>query len=152
MKPVLYLLSFPVLLGCTSSKQAPFENGKWIDLTYAFSNESIYWPTAEQFKLDTAFEGTTPGGYFYSAYNFCAAEHGGTHLDAPYHFAKGKWTADQIPVENLTGPAVVIDVSSKTRNNADYQVSVADVEAWEKTNGKIPDGSIVLFRTGYGAY
>ncbi|HJS54729.1 MAG TPA: cyclase family protein, partial [Chitinophagaceae bacterium] len=86
-------------------------DGKWIDLSYDFSGKTIYWPTANGFKLDTAFNGTTPGGFYYSAYNYCGAEHGGTHLDAPVHFAKGKWAADEIPLEKLTGDAVVIDVS-----------------------------------------
>jgi hypothetical protein len=48
----------------------------------------------------------TEAGYFYSAYSFCAPEHGGTHLDAPIHFGEGRWTADQIPVERLVRPAV----------------------------------------------
>lgn len=126
--------------------------GKWIDLTYDFSSQSLYWPTAATFRLDTAFEGTTAGGFYYSAYNFCAAEHGGTHLDAPVHFAKGKWAANEIPVDKLTGEAVVVDVSDKAMKNADYLISTGDIQAWEKTNGNIPANSILLFRTGYGAY
>ena len=86
--------------------------GKWIDLSYEFSDKTLYWPTANGFKLDTAFNGVTPAGFYYEAYNFCAAEHGGTHLDAPAHFAKGKWSTDQIPLDRLTGEAVVIDVSN----------------------------------------
>jgi kynurenine formamidase len=103
--------------------------GKWIDLSYDFSDKTLYWPTANGFKLDTAFNGVTPGGFYYEAYNYCAAEHGGTHLDAPSHFAKGKWSTDQIPLDRLT-----------------------DIEAWEKTNGKLPDDIIILFRTGYGSF
>ncbi|MBD0368833.1 MAG: cyclase family protein [Flavisolibacter sp.] len=132
--------------------ESPFQKGRWIDLTYSFSNETLYWPTAETFKLDTAFEGITPGGFYYSAFNFRAAEHGGTHLDAPFHFARGKWATDQIPLDNLTGNAVIIDVSAKALKNADYQISVDDLTTWEKANGTIPDNAIVLFRTGYGAY
>jgi kynurenine formamidase len=64
---------------------------KWIDLSYDFSDKTLYWPTASGFKLDTAFHGVTDSGFYYEAYNYCAAEHGGTHLDAPSHFAKGKW-------------------------------------------------------------
>lgn len=131
---------------------SPFTAGRWIDLTYAFSEQSVYWPTAEPFKLETAFEGQTEGGYFYSAYNYCAAEHGGTHLDAPYHFADGKWKADEIPLENLTGPAVVIDVSAKVGDNADYQITTEDITAWEEANGQLEAGVMILFRTGYGAY
>ena len=145
-----------LMIGCTQQQPAepaenPFSAGQWIDLSYEFSDKTPYWPTSEPFRLNTDFEGTTPGGYYYSAYNFCAAEHGGTHLDAPVHFAEGKWSTEQIPLENLTGEAVVIDVSQKAMTNPDYQVTVTDIEAWEKTNGPIADHSIVLFRTGHGA-
>ena len=146
-----------ILISCNgkdteTSLAQEFSKGKWIDLTYDFSSESVYWPTAETFKFDTAFEGTTAGGFYYSAFNFCAAEHGGTHLDAPVHFAKGKWAADEIPLDNLVGEAVVIDVSDKTMKDADYLISSADIEAWEKANGTIAENSILLFRTGYGTY
>ena len=126
--------------------------GKWIDLSYDFSDKTLYWPTANGFKLDTAFNGVTPGGFYYEAYNYCAAEHGGTHLDAPVHFAKGKWSSEQIPLNRLTGNAVVIDVSNNALKNADYLISIADIEAWEKTNGGLPDDIIILFRTGYGSF
>ncbi len=127
-------------------------SGQWVDLTYEFSDNTIYWPTAESFRFDTAFEGVAPAGFYYSAYNFCAAEHGGTHLDAPVHFAKGKWSTDQVPLANLTGNAVVIDVSEKALRDADYQITPADIEEWEKRNGEIPGGAILFFRTGYGAF
>jgi kynurenine formamidase len=127
-------------------------SGRWVDLTYEFSEKTLYWPTATGFKLDTAFHGVTPAGFYYEAYNYCAAEHGGTHLDAPVHFAKGKWTAAEIPLDRLTGEAAVIDVSAKALKDPDYQISIADVAEWEKTNGKIPDDIMVLFHTGYGSF
>jgi kynurenine formamidase len=125
---------------------------KWIDLTYDFSDKTLYWPTANTFKFDTVFHGITDSGFYYEAYNYCAAEHGGTHLDAPSHFAKGKWSTDQIPLDRLTGEAAVIDVSAKALKDPDYQISVADVESWEKTNGKLTDDIMILFRTGYGSF
>jgi len=131
---------------------ASFSTGQWIDLSYDFSAKTLYWPTAENFKFDTAFEGITPGGYYYSAFTFCAAEHGGTHLDAPVHFAKGKWSTDQIPLENLTGESLVIDVSDKALKNPDYLITTDDIQSWEKTNGVISDNSIIFFRTGYGSF
>ena len=121
-----------------------------VDLTYGFDANTVYWPTAETFKLETDFEGVTDKGYFYSAYRYSAAEHGGTHLDAPVHFAKGKNSIDQIPLEQLMGPALVIDVSQQCAGSADYLVTVSDIENWEKQNGKIGAGSIVLLKTGYG--
>jgi kynurenine formamidase len=93
-------------------------------------------------------EGQTEGGYYYSAYNYRAAEHGGTHLDAPVHFAEGRRAADQIPLERLIGPAAVLDVSSKTAGDRDYQIAPDDVLAWEAEHGRIPAGAIVLFDTG----
>ena len=130
-----------------------FAKGKWIDLTHSFSDETLYWPSVTNtFHLDTVYNGLTPGGYFYSAYSYSAPEHGGTHLDAPVHFAKGRLAADEIPLEQLTGNAVIIDVAAKVINNRDYLITVQDVQAWEKKHGQIPPGSIVLFRTGFGKH
>ena len=149
---VLPFLSMACNQNSAVDAATPFSSGKWIDLSYDFSDKTIYWPTAETFRFDTAFEGITSGGFYYSAFNFCAAEHGGTHLDAPVHFAAGKWSTDQIPLENLTGNVVVVDVSAKAMANPDYQISVDDIQTWEKINGVITDNSIVFFRTGYGSF
>ena len=149
---LLFLLSCSENNDKDESIAEELAGGKWIDLTYDFSDKTLFWPTANGFKLDTAFNGVTPAGFYYEAYNYCAAEHGGTHLDAPVHFAKGKWSTDQIPLEKLTGEAVVIDVSANASKNADYQIGVADIEAWEKANEKLKDEIIILFRTGYGSF
>jgi kynurenine formamidase len=121
-----------------------------VDLSHPFDANTVYWPTAEGFKLDTDFEGMTDKGYFYSAYRYSAAEHGGTHLDAPVHFAKGRHHVDEIPLEQLMGNGIVIDVTSQCANNPDYLVSVADLETWERANGRIRPGTIVFLRTGFG--
>ena len=122
--------------------------GRWVDLTYAYSDETIYWPTADGFTLDEVAYGETEGGYFYSSYNVSTAEHGGTHLDAPIHFSRSGMSTEQIPLERLIGPAVVVDVSDHA--TPDYQVSVADLEVWESAHGPIPEGAILLIRTGWG--
>jgi kynurenine formamidase len=129
-----------------------FPSGRWIDLSYDYSSETIYWPTAEPFALDTVSAGMTEKGYYYSAYKFCAAEHGGTHIDAPIHFAAGRKTVDEIPLSQLIAPAVKIDVSQQAAANRDYQITVEDFTGWESKHGKIPDGSIVLLQTGYGKH
>jgi kynurenine formamidase len=123
-----------------------------VDLSYDFSPETIYWVTATPFKRETVAEGMTDKGYFYSAYNYSAAEHGGTHIDAPVHFAEGRKTVDEIPLTQLIAPAVKIDISPKVAGDPDYQVSAEDLTNWESQNGRIPDGSIVLLQTGYGAF
>jgi kynurenine formamidase len=145
-------LLIALALGFACAKQNQWPSGRWIDLSHDFSSETIYWPTAEGFKLEVVSSGRTPQGFYYAANNFCAAEHGGTHIDSPIHFAEGRQTLDQIPLEQLIAPAVVIDVSEKTLPNSDYQISIDDFTTWENQHGKIPDKSIVLLRTGYGKF
>ena len=128
------------------------QKGHLVDLTHNYSSETIYWPTEEGFKLDTQFDGMTEKGYYYSAKKFSAPEHGGTHIDAPIHFAENGKTVDQIPLEQLFGKAIVIDVSQDALENRDYQVSVQDFSIWESSHDLIPDGAIVLLYTGYGKY
>lgn len=124
----------------------------WIDLTHELSADAVFWPTAEPFAMSTDFEGETGKGYYYSAYSFCTAEHGATHIDAPVHFAEGAHHVNEIPLEQLIGKAVVIDVSAAVRKDRDHLVSVADIVAWEAEHGTIPDEHIVLLRTGFGQY
>jgi len=126
--------------------------GEVIDLTHPFDEETIYWPTEEGFVLERGPAGVTDAGFYYEAHRFRSAEHGGTHLDAPIHFAEGKWTADQIPVARLIGPGALIDVSAQAAADRDYQVTAADFEAWEAEHGRLPDGAIVLLSTGFGAF
>jgi kynurenine formamidase len=126
--------------------------GRWIDLTHDFSEQTLYWPTAQGFKLEMEFRGLTPGKYFYAANRYRASEHGGTHLDAPIHFAEGHKTVDQLSIDQLSGPAIVVDVSAKVAQNADYQIQIADLETWETQHGRIPAQSIVLLHTGFGRH
>src|ERR1044072_9910295 len=150
----LHLLVIVLILAvpAVAQKAGVFPPDRIVDLTYAFDANSVYWPTAEQFKLETDFEGMTDKGYFCSAYRYSAAEHGGTHLDSPVHCAKGRFTVDQLPLQQLMGPAIVVDVTTQCARNADYLVSVADFQNWERRNGRIQAGTIVLLRTGFGKY
>src|SRR5215207_10740587 len=134
---------------CRPSPTDPFA-GTVVDLSYAYDEQTVFWPTAEGFKLEKVAEGMTPQGYYYAANNFSTAEHGGTHLDAPVHFAEGRNTTDRVPLEQLLGAGVLVDVSEKCARDADYQISVEDFAAWEREHGRIPDGSILLLRTGFG--
>lgn len=131
---------------------AGFPPGTIVDLSYAFDSSTVYWPTAETFHLEKDFEGTTDLGYYYSAYRYSAAEHGGTHIDAPVHFARGHNSVDEIPLDQLLGPGVVVDVTRQCSENRDYLITADDFRNWEKRNGKIPAGTIVLLRTGFGKF
>lgn len=163
IKAIPFLLSILSILGCDNNSpqeqnlpEPPSDTGaksQIIDLSHSYSDKTVYWVTAKEFELDTVFKGQTEKGYYYAANNFSTAEHGGTHIDAPIHFAKDGQTVDQIPLENLIGKAIKIDVSSKALNDPDYLISIDDFKAWEtKEQMNIPDGSIVLLQTGYADF
>jgi kynurenine formamidase len=118
-----------------------------VDLTHPFSEETLVWPTSRAFEFEVTFEGITDGGYYYASRDFAGPEHGGTHLDAPIHFAEGMWTTEQIPVERLIGPGVVVDVSHQAGEDPNYEITAADLMAWEETHGRIPDDAFLLLFT-----
>lgn len=153
-EPILPLMAgLWILLQPVGGGAAPaLQDARIVDLTHAYDADTIYWPTASGFELKTDFAGTTEGGWHYEANTFCTAEHGGTHLDAPIHFAAATQHADEIPLERLIGPAVVVDVSRKAAVDRDYLVTVGDFEIWEQLHGRLPDGVIVLLHTGFGRY
>jgi kynurenine formamidase len=126
--------------------------GALVDLSHDYSDQTVFWPTAESFRLEKVADGVTPQGYYYAANNFATSEHGGTHIDAPVHFAKGHPSVDQIPLDQLVGGAIVIDVTTAAAAQADYRVTTDDFAAWERANGDIPPAAIVLIRTGYSRY
>lgn len=123
-----------------------------IDMTYPYNNKTIYWPTEKGFTLKKVFYGKTDGGYFYSAYKFFAPEHGGTHLDAPKHFSEHGNTVDQIPVSQLEGTLVVINVEKKVHHHRDYAITKEDIRSFELKYRPINENDIVLFYTGWGKY
>jgi len=149
-----FALAAIFLAGCATAPRPPIDlsAATIVDLTYPFDKSTLYWPNSPSgFELKELSYGKNPAGYFYSSYAFCAPEHGGTHVDAPIHFAAGGRTVDQIPVRQLMARAAVIDVSAKTKDNPDYRMVVGDVADWEARNGQIEPGMIVLLRTGWGA-
>lgn len=125
-------------------------DARWIDLTHAFDERTIYWPNNPfGFELEVQSRGPTPGGWFYASNALRAPEHGGTHLDAPIHFHEGGASTDELPLERLVGEACVLDVSAIVGENGDHLVSLAEVQAWEAQHGRIPRGALVLVRTGW---
>jgi kynurenine formamidase len=120
-----------------------------VDLSYAINDKLVPWPgddKAFEVKVNATVE---KNGYF--TRSFWMLEHYGTHLDAPVHFPPGKATVDQIPAEKLFGAAVVLDVRAESAKDADYLLSRTKIEAWEKEHGRIPEGAIVLLRTGWAS-
>jgi kynurenine formamidase len=124
--------------------------GSMVDLSHSYDADTIFWPTEDGFRLEKEQDGINDKGFYYASNKFTTAEHGGTHIDAPRHFAQGHRTVDQIPLDQLIGQAIVVDVSAKCAQNPDYLIATDDLQQWEQANGAMPAGTIVIFRTGYG--
>lgn len=151
-------LSFKELDAARATRPAPFPesldlvSARVVDLTYAFDEKTLYWPTSPSgFTLTRLAFGKTAAGFFYASNSFCAPEHGGTHLDAPIHFSETGLTSDRIPVRQLVAPAIVLDVRASSEKDPDYRLTVEDVKRWESAHGRVPKGAAVLLRTGWGA-
>jgi len=124
-----------------------------VDLSHPYNQKTLYWPTSpSRFEKKQLAFGETDGGWFYSANSICTPEHGGTHLDAPVHFAANGITAEEIPLQDLIAPAIVIDVSVKAGEDRNYRLSAEDVLAFEERHGHIEPGTIVLLHTGWSQY
>ena len=147
------LVAAAALAAAPGPRRPPaLDRARFLDLSHPFDEKTLYWPTAPSgFKLTSLHRGVTPAGVFYAANSFCAPEHGGTHMDAPVHFAEGRLTLDQVPVERLIAPAAVIDVTRQAAADPDYRLAVEDVRAWEARHGRVPEAAIVLLRTGWAA-
>ncbi|PSL17414.1 cyclase family protein [Shimia abyssi] len=76
-------------------------------------------------------------------------EHTGTHIDAPLHFSADGQSVDEIPVENLVVPLVVIDIAARAQDDADAQVTPDDLSAWISAHGDIPDKACVAMHSGW---
>ena len=129
-----------------------FANGEWVDMSYPYDNTTIIWGTLTPFQHTLVHEGKLNDVPYFLVYDIKLTEHAGTNIDAPVHFAKGKWPVDEIPPKNLVGQAVVVNISAKASKNRSAELTVDDLQKWEEKYGRIPDGSILLVFTDWGKY
>lgn len=128
------------------------DTAQLVDMSYTFDDTTLYWPTSPLFDWHADSWGTDETGRWYASATLTTSEHGGTHLDAPIHFAEGRWTTAAIPIDHLVGPAVVIDISAACQDDRNYRLTPEDLTAWEASHRRIAPGDIVLVRTGWGQY
>ncbi|MFQ3661829.1 MAG: cyclase family protein [Chloroflexaceae bacterium] len=118
------------------------------DLTHRLGTEFPLFPGAAPFTITTAVS-HDKDGYYGSILNYW--EHSGTHMDAPVHFARDGLFVDQLPVESLVVPAIVIDITARAQRDPDAVVTPDDIRAWERRYGRVPDNAAVLMASGWGA-
>lgn len=119
---------------------------KFIDLTHALESVIPTW------NGSCGFESSIKSDYAQGCRVQALKMHAGigTHIDAPSHFfADGHHIAD-IPIEQLFVPVSIIDVRHKI--HPDYEVSVKDIQDYEKDHGVIIEDSLVFAETGWSQY
>lgn len=129
-----------------SRRAAPSSISRVVDLTHALTPEFPRWPGYSPFEVQNSHN-YGQHGFFANVWHI--HEHSGTHVDAPMHFSVKGWSAAQIPAEALVVPAVVVDIRSRVRRDADAQVRVEDIQTWEKRHGRISPGAAVLMWSGW---
>ena len=156
MRAIVFALSLAVLAGCSTPPPEPvpfrLDDYRLLDLSHAYDEKTLYWPTEGGFEHERTAWGINEKGYWYSSYRFTSSEHGGTHLDAPIHFAEGAPAVGDIPLERLIAPGVVIDIVEKCAADPDALLSVEDIEAHEAAHGTISADAAVLVRTGWARH
>ncbi|XP_067130540.1 isatin hydrolase-like [Centruroides vittatus] len=124
----------------------------YLDMTYNLHEKVPIYPGITPLSVKMIYNGTEPEGYWLQLEDITTCVHVGTHMDAPCHFALGKWCINEIPLERLIAPAVVVDITSKFIDGSISNLMPEDLEKWESIHGKIPDGSILILKTGWGKF
>jgi kynurenine formamidase len=120
--------------------------GRVVDLTHTLSPD---FPTFTGEPYLGIRQAKTLDRDGYNVLQWTLFEHVGTHLDAPIHFANGAPSADLLASEALVVPLAVIDVRAQAEADPDYRVLPADVHAWERANGPLPDDACVAMNAGW---
>jgi kynurenine formamidase len=125
---------------------ATLHTKRFVDLTHAFAPGIPHWKGFKDEKTRDLY--TYANGGFW-AQEFTHPGQWGTHVDPPAHFHKGMRTVDQIRLDEMILPLVVIDVHRQVARNPDYVVTLGDVRAWEGRHGPVPAGAFVALRTDW---
>lgn len=117
-----------------------------IHLSHIIDIDIPQWPGDPPVEFTTVANIPEDGYYLR---RLTMGEHSASHINAPKSFYPHSAGIDQYPGESLVLPAVVIHICAAAKLNPDYALTVADVLAWEKKNGEIAPGSLVLLHTGW---
>ena len=123
----------------------------WVDLTHPLTNDSPYWAGIPEGSVElckTVFDYDEEMlSCRIHTYKFPGQF--GTHIDFPLHFTPNAAAAEEFDVRNMAYPFVVIDITPQVAADCEYAVTVADIEAWEARNGRVPAGAFVALRTDW---
>ncbi|XP_055354209.1 isatin hydrolase-like [Paramacrobiotus metropolitanus] len=135
--------------------EVDFSSDRILDLSYTYDKNTVYWPHGkgyDTFNLTMiAYNEADPDKIFYRAGYYSTGEHGGTHIDTPAHLLRNGTDAENLEIQQLIGPAVVISIAEHIQaGHLDYALSPSDVSQWESQHGRIPDGAFVFLFADWG--
>jgi kynurenine formamidase len=113
------------------------------DLSQPLNQEVPNWPYYPPFEVKYIKRKAEQG---VNAQYIQTSNHMGTHLDAPRHFVTAGRTIDEIPMEWLCGPGVIVDLRDEM-----HELAVYTPEMIEK-RVTVKDGDILLLNTGWGRH
>lgn len=131
------------------AQDARISAGRIVDLTHPLPPSFPTYFGEPGLKIDQKFTFGTDG---FNLNEWVLNEHTGTHLDSPFHFSEDGQTCDEIPVDNLVAPLVVVDIAQKAEDNPDAQLTPDDIRDWMSANGDIPGGACVAMHSGWARY
>ncbi|KAK7434545.1 hypothetical protein VKT23_020154 [Stygiomarasmius scandens] len=115
-----------------------------IDLSHKLDTNMVSWPGLPTFECCPLATVTKDG---FSLRKVSMGTHLGTHVDAPSHFIANGANIDEIPVERLFGPSLIVDVSHKKEREA-----ITWEEDIKPLEGQISEETILLFYTGWSKH
>src|SRR6266404_6332364 len=88
---------------------------KIYDLSQPLNERSSFWPYYPPFEVKYIKRKAEHG---VNAQYIMTSNHMGTHLDAPRHFVTAGKTIDELPLEWLCGPGVIVRTNTDQVRNA----------------------------------
>jgi kynurenine formamidase len=131
------------------------KRAKYVDLTHTINPSVPVWHGFGPSKFTPTVDPATNRPYTYEKDGFEATRYDlstdqlGTQLDPPAHWNPYFPAIDELPATYTIRPLIVIPIQEKAAKNPGYQMTVDDIYAWERRNGKIPEGSVVFIRSDW---
>ena len=142
--PALNAASPSPELDLSALSQRPIQRA--VDLTHVITEAFPTYFGDPNLEIETLFTFDANG---FNMFRWHLVEHTGTHMDAPFHFSPDGMSADQIPLDMLIVPLVVVDIRKKAETNPDAQLTVEDLRQWERRYGRIPKTACVAMNSGW---
>lgn len=132
-----------------------FKKAKYVDLTHTITPSIPVWSGFGPSTFGPTVNPKTGKPYTYKDDGFEATRYHlstdqlGTQLDPPAHWNPDYPAIDELPATFTLRPLVMISIVDKVAKDPGYHLNVADILAWEKAHGRIPEGSVVFVRSDW---